>query len=34
LHFLAVAMGAAIVGYLVGLAIAPLGGGSPIPTPP
>jgi VIT1/CCC1 family predicted Fe2+/Mn2+ transporter len=34
LHFLAVAMGAAVVGYLVGLAIAPLGGGSPIPTPP
>ncbi len=27
LHFLAVAMGAAVAGYLIGLAIAPLGGG-------
>ncbi|MFZ0889067.1 MAG: VIT1/CCC1 transporter family protein [Candidatus Binataceae bacterium] len=34
LHFLAVAVGAAIVGYLIGLAIAPLGGpGQPPPVP-
>ena len=31
LRFLAVAMGAAVIGYLIGLAIAPLGGGAPIP---
>jgi VIT1/CCC1 family predicted Fe2+/Mn2+ transporter len=29
MHFLAVALGAAIVGYLIGLAIAPLGGPAP-----
>jgi VIT1/CCC1 family predicted Fe2+/Mn2+ transporter len=34
LHFLAVAMGAAVAGYLIGLAIAPLGGGVPIPPVP
>ena len=34
LHFLAVAMGAAVIGYLIGLAIAPLGGGAPIPIAP
>jgi hypothetical protein len=34
LHFLAVAMGAAVAGYLIGLAIAPLGGGAPIPPLP
>jgi hypothetical protein len=33
-HFLAVAMGAAIIGYLIGLAIAPLGNGGPIPVGP
>jgi vacuolar iron transporter family protein len=34
LHFLAVALGAAIAGYLIGLAIAPLGGNVPIPIAP
>jgi vacuolar iron transporter family protein len=34
LRFLGVAMGAAVVGYLIGLAIAPLGGGGSIPTTP
>ncbi len=34
LHFLAVAMGAAVAGYLIGLAIAPLGGGGSIPVAP
>ena len=34
LRFLAVAMGAAVIGYLIGLAIAPLGGGAPIPMTP
>jgi VIT1/CCC1 family predicted Fe2+/Mn2+ transporter len=33
-RFLAVAMGAAVAGYLIGLAIAPLGGGAPIPLAP
>jgi hypothetical protein len=34
LRFLAIAMGAAIAGYLIGLAIAPLGGSAPIPIAP
>jgi len=34
LRFLGVAMGAAIAGYLIGLAIAPIGGGGPIPPAP
>ncbi len=34
LRFLAVALGAAIAGYLIGLAIAPLGGPAPIPIAP
>ena len=34
LRFLAVAIGAAVLGYLIGLAIAPLGGGAPIPLAP
>ncbi len=32
-RFLAIAMGAAVAGYLIGLAIAPLGGSAPIPAP-
>ena len=34
LHFLAVALGAAIAGYIIGLAIASLGGPAPIPIAP
>ena len=34
LRFLAVALGAAVAGYLIGLAIAPLGGSAPAPTAP
>ena len=34
LRFLAIAIGAAVAGYLIGLAIAPLGGGAPIPIAP
>ena len=34
LRFLAVAMGAAVAGYVIGLTIAPLGGGAPISAAP
>lgn len=34
LRFLAIAVSAAVAGYLIGLAIAPLGGAAPIPTVP
>lgn len=34
LRFLAIAVSAAVAGYLIGLAIAPLGGAAPIPTAP
>jgi vacuolar iron transporter family protein len=33
-HFLAIAMGAAVAGYLIGLLIAPLGGGASVPAAP
>jgi vacuolar iron transporter family protein len=32
-RFLAIAIGAAVIGYLIGLAIAPLGGSAPLPAP-